>query len=182
MAKRYVKVGKVKLQMDDGESMQLIYGDEVDTVGNASGDNAKGDDPGPHRKPFRRCRSTPSAKLECYFLDVGQGDATLSVTPGRKKILVDGGKGVAAGRIGEARASPGLEVPARPARHQSATIDLVVLTHADEDHIGGLVNLIMNDKIVVKKVNPLRYRDVRPAQGRRSARQAEEDRRDRIPH
>jgi competence protein ComEC len=150
MAKRYVKVNKVKLQMDDGESMQLIYGDEVDTVGNASGDNAT--------VTYRgRSGSLPNAsidteaKLECYFLDVGQGDATLIVTPGRKKILVDGGKGVAAGRIGEAEQALvwkyRLDQP-----DTTVTIDLVVLTHADEDHIGGLVNLIMNDKIVVKKV------------------------------
>jgi beta-lactamase superfamily II metal-dependent hydrolase len=28
--------------------------------------------------------------LEIYFIDVGQGDSTFIVTPGRKKILVDG--------------------------------------------------------------------------------------------
>ena len=63
-------------------------------------------------------------RLECYFLDVGQGDATLIVTPARKKILVDGGKGVARGRIGE----------------------------AEQALIGGLINLVMNSKIVVKAV------------------------------
>ena len=150
MAKRYVKVGKVKLQVDDGESMQLIYGDEVETIGNAVGENAK--------VKFRgRLGSVPKAsidtkaRLECYFLDVGQGDATLIVTPGRKKILVDGGKGVAAGRTGEAEQALiwkyRLDEPGA-----SVIIDLVVLTHADEDHIGGLVNLVMNDKIVVEKV------------------------------
>jgi len=150
MAKRYVKVGKAKLTMDDGESMQLIYGDEVDTAGNAAGDKTK--------VMYRgRTGTLPKAsldtkpKLECYFLDVGQGDATLIVTPGRKKILVDGGKGVAAGRIGEAEQALiwkyRLDEP-----DASVIIDLVVLTHADEDHIGGLVNLIMNDKIVVEKV------------------------------
>jgi beta-lactamase superfamily II metal-dependent hydrolase len=150
MAQRYVKVGKVKLQMDDGESMQLIYGDEVETVGNGGGDNVD--------VRFRgRLGSLPTAsidthaKLECYFLDVGQGDATLIVTPGRKKILVDGGKGVAAGRTGEAEQALiwkyQLDEP-----DTSVVIDLVVLTHADEDHIGGLINLIMNDKIIVKKV------------------------------
>src|SRR5688500_9621428 len=101
MAKRYVKVGKVKLQMDDGESMQLIYGDEVDTVGNAAGDNAKVTYRG-RTGSLPKASIDTEAKLECYFLDVGQGDATLIVTPGRKTILVDGGKGVAAGRIGEA--------------------------------------------------------------------------------
>ena len=150
MAKRYVKVDKVKFQVDGGESMQLIYGDEVETVGNAAGGSAP--------VTFRgRPGSLPSAsidteaKLECYFLDVGQGDATLIVTPGRKKILVDGGKGVAAGRIGEAEQALTWKYELDESG-ASVTIDLVVLTHADEDHIGGLINLIMNDKIVVKKV------------------------------
>jgi beta-lactamase superfamily II metal-dependent hydrolase len=150
MAKRYVKVGKVKFQLDDGESMQLIYGDEVETVGSAAGDHVKVTYRGRPGKLPKSSLDT-SAKLECYFLDVGQGDATLIVTPGRKKILVDGGKGVAAGRIGEAEQALiwkyQLDEPGA-----SVDIDLVVLTHADEDHIGGLVNLIMNDRIVVKKV------------------------------
>lgn len=149
MAKRYLKAGKAKLHMDDGESMQLIYGDEVETV-DATGENAKVEFRG-RLGTLPKTSMDTEAKLECYFLDVGQGDATLIVTPSRKKILIDGGKGVASGRIGEAEQTliwkyqldePGVSV----------TIDLVVLTHADEDHIGGLINLIMNDKIVVKKV------------------------------
>jgi beta-lactamase superfamily II metal-dependent hydrolase len=150
MAKRYVKDKKVTLRLDDGESMQLIYGDEVETVGHAAGANVT-------LRHRGRLGSLPKAsidtkaKLECYFLDVGQGDATLIVTPGRKTILVDGGKGVAAGRIGEAEQTLTwkyrLDEP-----DASVVIDLVVLTHADEDHIGGLINLIMNERIVVKKV------------------------------
>ena len=41
MARRYVSVGKVKLQMIDGESMQLFYDDEVDTAGSAPNDKIK---------------------------------------------------------------------------------------------------------------------------------------------
>jgi competence protein ComEC len=150
MAKRYVKVDKAKLRLDDGESMQLIYGDEIETVGSATGEHVKATYRG---RPGTLPKSSidTNAKLECYFLDVGQGDATLIVTPGRKKILVDGGKGVAAGRIGEAEQALIWKYELNESG-TSVVIDLVVLTHADEDHIGGLINLIMNDKIVVKKV------------------------------
>lgn len=80
-----------------------------------------------------------NAKLECYILDVGQGHATLIVTPGRRKILIDGGKGVAAGRTGEAEQELNWKYQLNEP-DASVTIDLVVLTHADEDHIGGLIN------------------------------------------
>jgi len=79
VARRYVSVGKVKMQVTDGESMQLIYGDEVDTAGSAPDDRIK--------VRYRgRVGTVPKAavdtepRLECYFLDVGQGDATLIVT------------------------------------------------------------------------------------------------------
>jgi beta-lactamase superfamily II metal-dependent hydrolase len=150
VAKRFVGVPKVKLDVTGGTSMQLIYGDEVDTVGATTGTTTT--------VTFRgRTGTVPSksldtkARLECYFLDVGQGDATLIVTPARKKILIDGGKGVAAGRASEAEQALiwkyRLDEVTTPIE-----IDLVVLTHADEDHIGGLINLVMNPKIVVKKV------------------------------
>ncbi|MGI8711565.1 MAG: hypothetical protein ACR2LA_11295 [Acidimicrobiales bacterium] len=79
MARRYVSVGKLKIRLDDGTSMQLIYGDEIDTTGPVGG----GDMPVMYRG---RSGTVPAAaldaepRLECYFLDVGQGDATLIVT------------------------------------------------------------------------------------------------------
>ena len=33
----------------------------------------------------------PQSKLKVYFIDVGQGDSCLVITPKNKKILVDGG-------------------------------------------------------------------------------------------
>lgn len=151
VARRYVASAKTKLQATaGGPAMQLIYGDEVETVGSTSGDTVKVRFRGRlGTVPMEALDTQP--RLECYFLDVGQGDATLIVTPGRKKILIDGGKGVAAGRASEAEQALiwkyRLDEISDPVE-----IDLVVLTHADEDHIGGLINLILNPKIVVRKV------------------------------
>ncbi len=74
----------------------------------------------------------PDGRLHAFFLDVGQGDAILLRSPGGRTILVDGGEDplVLASRLG--RMLPPWN------RH----IDLVVLTHSDRDHLGGLVPLL----------------------------------------
>jgi competence protein ComEC len=67
----------------------------------------------------------PPRQLTVTFLDVGQGDATLIQAPGGFAALVDGGP---------PDAEVGSELRARGVRR----LDLVVLTHAQEDHQGGL--------------------------------------------
>jgi beta-lactamase superfamily II metal-dependent hydrolase len=150
MAKRFVQAKKVAFESDTGEKMQLIFGDEVDTVGPLSGATVKVRYRGRTGTLPKEALGT-RGRLEVYFLDVGQGDATLIVTPGRKKILIDGGKGVAAGRTGEAEQALTWKYRLDEV-NTPVEIDLVVLTHADEDHIGGLINLVKNPSIVVKKV------------------------------
>jgi len=68
--------------------------------------------------------------LQISFLDVGQGDGTLIETPGGKEVLIDGGKhGSATGPLAD-------KLP-----FYDRSIDLVIGTHADSDHIGGLSNV-----------------------------------------
>jgi competence protein ComEC len=74
----------------------------------------------------------PDGRLHVTFLDVGQGDAIFIQTPGGAQILVDGGPEGSALLAGLGRQLP----------FWDRTLDLVVLTHPDSDHLGGLVPLL----------------------------------------
>ncbi len=69
-----------------------------------------------------------SGRLTVTFLDVGQGDAILIEGPDGQRILVDGGPSEEA-----VSAALGRSLPFYDRR-----IDLVVLTHPQADHLGGL--------------------------------------------
>lgn len=69
-------------------------------------------------------------QIEVAFLAVGQGDAIL-IQSGRQQILIDGG------REGKALLDAlGREIP-----FYDRTIEVVIATHPDADHIGGLSTL-----------------------------------------
>lgn len=83
--------------------------------------------------------------LECYFIDVGQGDATFIVTPSGKKILIDGGLNQRA--LGFLAWKYRLEEPST-----KLVIDLLVLSHADGDHLDGLMPIVAHPRIHVRKI------------------------------
>lgn len=72
-----------------------------------------------------------AGELNVSFLDIGQGDATLIRTPYSQNILIDGGPD----RTILARLSE--ELP-----WWERTIDLVILTHPHDDHVGGLIGVL----------------------------------------
>ena len=80
---------------------------------------------------------TPACEcLKVSFLDVGQGDAILIETPDGKQMLVDGGADTAV-----------LRQLGKELGFFDRTLDLVVATHPDADHIGGLVSVLKRYKV-----------------------------------
>jgi competence protein ComEC len=84
-------------------------------------------------------KGEPSKNLTAHFIDVEQGDSSFITTPNGKTILIDGGKDAA-----------GEKVVAYLQKAGVTTIDLLVATHPDADHIGGLKDVI--NAFTIKKV------------------------------
>lgn len=75
-------------------------------------------------------------RLQIIFLDVGQGDSIL-IQKGTKQILIDGGP---SGKT--ELAELGKYLP-----YFDREIEVVIATHPDRDHIGGLIDVAKNFKI-----------------------------------
>lgn len=89
--------------------------------------------------------------LKMYFIDVGQGDSCLIVTPNKKKILIDGG-GSETYDVGK-----NVLVPYLLARRISH-IDYIIISHFDTDHIGGILTVMEEmkvDKVIISKQGEL---------------------------
>lgn len=71
-------------------------------------------------------------KLCVSFLDVGQGDAIFIESPTGTQLLIDGGRGDGAV----------LREIAEVMGYFDRVIDVVIATHPDADHIGGLVDIL----------------------------------------
>jgi competence protein ComEC len=76
--------------------------------------------------------SLPDGRLHMIFLDVGQGDAIFIQTPSGRQILIDGGPTPSAvlDRLGQ-------HMP-----FWDRSLDLVILTHPDIDHLAGLIPVL----------------------------------------
>ena len=89
-------------------------------------------------------------KLELTVLDVGQGDSLFVVLPTGKTLLIDGG-GAFGGFPGHEQAQgsdPGEEAVSPYLWSRGFhKIDVVALTHAHQDHLGGLNAILENFRI-----------------------------------
>jgi competence protein ComEC len=77
-------------------------------------------------------RTLPDGRLHVHFLDVGHGEAVLIRTPSGRLVLVDGGP--SSSRL--------LTHLGRHMPFWDHSLDLVVLTHPDEDVLAGLVPVL----------------------------------------
>ena len=81
--------------------------------------------------------NTPDDKLHVSILDVGQGDAILIQTPSHQDILIDGGPSPRAIDLELSKKLP----------FWDRTIDLVILTEPQADHMAGLTEVLRNYKV-----------------------------------
>ncbi len=104
---------------------------------------------------WRELGLRPDGKFHAYFLDVGQGDAALLVSPSGRQIVIDGG--------------PDDTALQRIAEHMpflDRTIDLLVLTHPDFDHIAAFPALLRRYRVSrvlmtgVRKPGAARYAEI----------------------
>lgn len=78
--------------------------------------------------------------LKIYFIDVGQGESTLIVTPYNKTILIDGG-GSETYDVGKNTLLPYL------LDRKITKIDYVIISHFDTDHVGGILTVLEELKV-----------------------------------
>src|SRR3989338_3967263 len=73
----------------------------------------------------------PDGRLHVYFLNVGQGDAMFIQTPNGSQILIDGGPD-----------DKVLSELGRVMPFYDRSIDMMVSTHLDADHVAGLIEVL----------------------------------------
>lgn len=81
--------------------------------------------------------------MQVHFIDVGQGDASLIVTPNGKHILIDAGPN-----------SSELALEAYLEQCSVDSIELMILSHPHEDHIGGadrVLNRFKTEKVLLSQ-------------------------------
>ncbi|HVH69473.1 MAG TPA: DNA internalization-related competence protein ComEC/Rec2 [Gemmatimonadales bacterium] len=89
--------------------------------------------------------------LTVFFLDVGQGDAALLRTPNGRWLEIDGGPRLPGDDAGRRVVIPFLR------RHGAGRLALLVATHGDADHLGGLPAVVeaFHPDLVLEPGEPL---------------------------
>jgi beta-lactamase superfamily II metal-dependent hydrolase len=72
-----------------------------------------------------------AGELKVHFIDVGQGDSILVQTPGGKTMLIDAGKKEDGSKVVNYIKSQGVQ-----------KIDALVNTNPDDEHLGGLAEVV----------------------------------------
>lgn len=114
---------------------------------------------------------TPAPRLTVTFLDVGQGDCAVIQTPGGHVMVVDTGGRTPGDDQGRRSLVPFLRA------QRVHRVDALVLTHPDDDHIGGATTLMERIPVgwlLVSSLpsNSITYREVLDTGRRRGVRLA----------
>lgn len=127
----------------DSDSADSPAQEGTQTSAPAAGESTQGmpattpDSSAPHADDATQAPVTASAgTLEMHFIDVGQGDSELLQLPDGSTMLVDAGT-----------ADEGPVVVSYLKSQNVKTIDYLVATHPDADHIGGMEDVIQSFSI-----------------------------------
>lgn len=96
-------------------------------------------------------------RMEMVFLDVGQGDACY-VRQGNRRMLIDGGARHSwpDGRGGEIRADYGKSAVLPFLRGEGVRhLDVMLVSHGDSDHCGGLLSVLQNVDVGLLVTGPV---------------------------
>ena len=137
----YVKKDTVEMTVPGKDSIELLWGDQVRVIDSAGRGRVKIKARG-QTGSVARSALGGDPLLEVYFIDVGQGDGVLIVTPDRRHLLIDGGWP----RRGQPNGKNAADfVDWKFHRDYGASqieLDAVLCSHNDQDHYGGLWDLL----------------------------------------
>lgn len=85
--------------------------------------------------------SSRAGEITITFINVGQGDATLIRDSAGFDILIDGGNKTAGFQVLDTIRDLAVD-----------DLDIVIATHADRDHIGGLITILESGEIQVEQI------------------------------
>lgn len=146
---KYINKNTAKLYRRDNpdkEFIELLWGDSVKLLDNQTVN-------GKLLVRSRACTGFVNAAdvgdtslLEIYFIDVGQGDGILVVTPDRKHIMIDGGYHRRRQPHGKSAADFVDWKFFKDYGKKKIELDAAVCSHCDADHYGGLWDLINPDE------------------------------------
>jgi len=130
----FIQEDLVKLKLDDGRSLILAWGDEVEVLGQEDGRTrvrVAGRGGGSVEGTVRgKLPTQPEGVLQFAMVDVQQGDGMVLQTPRGQVLFIDGGDNQLFARYAAAR-NKGTSA------EQPLDVAAILVTHGDADHFAG---------------------------------------------
>ncbi|MDQ6477272.1 MBL fold metallo-hydrolase [Dyadobacter sp. LHD-138] len=146
---RYIKSETAPFSVKNGNrdvKMELLWGDQFQIESGPDNGFVTGWARG-RRGLLEEKYLGDESLLEFYFIDVGQGDGVLIRTPDGRHILVDGGYKRDSQPSGKNAADFVDWKFAKDYKRTAIDIDVMISSHPDADHYGGLWDLLNPNEI-----------------------------------
>ncbi len=151
---KYVNKDTAKLYAGTGTGtgtdkvlLELLWGDRVELVSNTKTNGRYKVNARWAKNVFIKAEDLgDESLLEYYFIDVGQGDGVLIITPDRRHILIDGGYTREKQPHGKSAADFVDWKFFTEYNSETIELDAMISSHNDADHYGGLWDLLNDEK------------------------------------